>query len=275
MLIQVGRQTWRSEHTNCLYFSLLNVGNKICQQNGSSANEMSASSNYGYQTRCGGCSEVCRGFLRMTSRNWHTGMPCDISYEQRTSAWVVIMLSRPYKSVATRPSSAAIVGWTCWHELIAGSLYAAQRPSDNYAISCRLLWRHFHLYKHHKGFQKIKTNDSLSNERRRIIATLSHSLSVSCDKSNCAYKEINKQLIPWGKAFHESPQSLNSPRNSPLNGSRRLLTAFTRAATGHFNEPNESSLQTTTHFNVHFNIIPSSNAHVFQVIVISSLRYFK
>lgn len=125
--------TWRSEHTHCLYFSLLSVANKICQQNGSSANKRPASITQ--KTRCGGCNEAFRGFRSMASRNWHIGMSRGIGNELRTSAWVVIMMSRPYKSVPIRPSSAAIVRRTCWHEsnswfIVRGA--AAQRQLRNF-----------------------------------------------------------------------------------------------------------------------------------------------
>jgi len=186
MLIQVGRHTWRSEHTHCLYSSLLNVATKSVNR---MAHPPTRCPPYVLQqTHCGGCSEACRGFRSMASRNWHTGMSCDIGYELRTSAWVVIMSSRPYKSVATRPSSTAIVGRTCWHESNSKLVHCTQ-PSGPTAIA------QFHAHYYGGIFTYTNTTTAFKKQKQttafqtRGIVLLLPSLVL------CLYRVIKLNVL--------------------------------------------------------------------------------
>jgi hypothetical protein len=75
------------------------------------------------------------------------------------------------------------------------------------------------------SFQKLKKKIySLSNAKRRFLVTFSHPLFfLLCEKSNCAYREVNKNLLHGAKHFTRSQQSFNCSRNSPPNEVEDLL----------------------------------------------------
>jgi hypothetical protein len=93
--------------------------------------------------------------------------------ELRTSAWAVIMMSSPYlcygcktffSCYCPRNVSARI------EQFIVRKADFFACGSDNYAISCSLLWRrHFHLYKYYNGIQKQSDRQALNVKRHFLI----------------------------------------------------------------------------------------------------------